>query len=340
MSLLELCNAKLDCSFSKGLVDIVRGTNSYYKLQLLEHDKHSICYMFRAWGRVGTSVGGNKLEQFKRKEDAIAEFKFLYLDKTGNEWDERKTSSKKANKFYPLEIDYGEDDKENVKSRMAEKDYVSTSKLHTRIQNIIRLIFDIESMKRQMIEFEIDLNKMPLGKISANQIKQAFSVLNELNEHVKNSANYSLFVDASNRFYTLIPHDFGMKKPPILNELTLIKEKADMLNSLMDIEIAYNILKTGSSDDKEDPIDAHYHKLHCNMEVLDHESKEFKRLVQYAANTHAATHSSYTLEIEDIIKINREGEDDRYEKYKSLHNKKLLWHGSRLTNFAGILSQG
>ena len=25
---------------------------------------------------------------------------------------------------------------------------------------------------------------------------------------------------------------------------------------------------------------------------------------------------------------------------KDLHNKKLLWHGSRLTNFVGILSQG
>ena len=25
------------------------------------------------------------------------------------------------------------------------------------------------------------------------------------------------FLDASNRFYTLIPHDFGMKKPPLLD---------------------------------------------------------------------------------------------------------------------------
>ena len=38
--------------------------------------------------------------------------------------------------------------------------------------------------------------------------------------------------------------------------------------------------------------------------------------------------------------IDRDGEMDRYKKYKDLHNRKLLWHGSRLTNFAGILSQG
>jgi len=33
------------------------------------------------------------------------------------------------------------------------------------------------------------------------------------------------FLDASNRFYTLIPHDFGMKKPPILDTADAIKVK-------------------------------------------------------------------------------------------------------------------
>ena len=30
-------------------------------------------------------------------------------------------------------------------------------------------------------------------------------------------------LDASNRFYTLIPHDFGMKAPPLLNNTDMIK---------------------------------------------------------------------------------------------------------------------
>lgn len=41
-----------------------------------------------------------------------------------------------------------------------------------------------------------------------------------------------------------------------------------------------------------------------------------------------------------VFKVNRHGENERYTKYKDLHNKKLLWHGSRLTNFVGIISQG
>ena len=31
------------------------------------------------------------------------------------------------------------------------------------------------------------------------------------------------FLDATNRFYTLVPHDFGLKKPPLLNSAELIK---------------------------------------------------------------------------------------------------------------------
>ncbi len=45
-----------------GLVDIVKGTNSYYKLQLLEKDGGKQYYIFRSWGRVATTIGGVKTE--------------------------------------------------------------------------------------------------------------------------------------------------------------------------------------------------------------------------------------------------------------------------------------
>lgn len=110
-----------------------------------------------------------------------------------------------------------------------------------------------------------------------------------------------------------------------------------MLNNLLEIEIAFNILNTDSSGDSEDPIDAHYKKLRCEMEVLDRDSDEFRHIHEYIRNTHGKTHLNFDLEVEDAFKIRREDEDS---KFKPLHNRKLLWHGSRLTNFAGILSQG
>ena len=31
------------------------------------------------------------------------------------------------------------------------------------------------------------------------------------------------FLDASNRFYTLMPHDFGMQKPPMIDNIDAVK---------------------------------------------------------------------------------------------------------------------
>ena len=73
----------------------------------------------------------------------------------------------------------------------------------------------------------------------------------------------SLIKDASNRFYTLVPHDFGMKKPTMLDNPDLIKAKTEMLNNLLDIEIAYSLLNS-SSDSAESPVDQHYKKPKIN----------------------------------------------------------------------------
>merc|ERR1719495_1699326 len=112
-----------------------------------------------------------------------------------------------------------------------------------------------------------------------------------------------------------------------------------MIESLLEIEIAYSLMQSDASSG-EDPIDQHYHKLKTEIEVVDVESEEYKMIKQYVENTHAATHNTYTLHIQQVFRIERSGEKKRYKPFKSLPNRKLLWHGSRLTNFAGILSQG
>ena len=69
---------------------------------------YSFYWVFRAWGRVGTTIGGNKLESCgASKRSAIDQFKELYAQKTGNEWEDRKSFVKHPKKFYPIDIDYG-----------------------------------------------------------------------------------------------------------------------------------------------------------------------------------------------------------------------------------------
>lgn len=102
-----------------GKTDIQSDKNSYYKLQLLESDSSNqwvlseICvnnyfaffltsdcfsyWVFRSWGRIGTTIGGNKLEDFgSSKTDALDNFYTIYEEKTGNNW----SNSKEFKKVY------------------------------------------------------------------------------------------------------------------------------------------------------------------------------------------------------------------------------------------------
>ena len=47
----------------------------------------------------------------------------------------------------------------------------------------------------------------------------------------------------------------------------------------------------------------------------------------------------YDLTILDAFSVSRHSESERFEPWLDLHNHQLLWHGSRVSNFVGILSQ-
>uniref|UniRef100_A0AA85IP63 Poly [ADP-ribose] polymerase n=1 Tax=Trichobilharzia regenti TaxID=157069 RepID=A0AA85IP63_TRIRE len=328
-----------------GMVDLVKGSNSFYKLQALQADKSQRCWVFRAWGRIGTPIGGTKTEAFPNATSARASFRDLYLEKTGNHWDERENFKKMPHKFYELELDYN-----NSSSDIKEIQSVSQipSKLHPSVQSLLRFICDIKSMEKAMAEFELDLRKMPLGKLSRNQIREAYEVLNSLSQLVSNkgnskssSLNTTQVLSESTRFYTLIPHDFGMKAPPLLDNKKLIRTKIHMLEDLLEIELAYKILSSSKSNSEKNPLDEHYEQLHTKLEPLDNNCEDYKRILDYVRETHGSTHTHYKLEVLDIFEVQRDGEEDRYAKSKSAqHNKQLLWHGSRQTNWMGILSQG
>lgn len=266
-------------------------------------------------------------------EDARDAFEKIFEERTGNFFGDR-TFVKYPGKYYKMDIDYGEDEEVRKLTENSIK-----SKLHTPVQELIKLLFDVNMMKQAMLEFDLDTEKMPLGKLSSKQIRAAMSVLNEISGLIEKKASSGQFVEASNRFYTMIPHDFGVKRPPIIDSIDMITKKTEMLETLLEMELAYGLLKE-ESDEQKNPIDSHYEQLKTDIQPLEKGSKEYELLCKYVENTHAPTHTSYTLEVEEIFKVARKGEDRRYKPFKKMHNRQLLWHGSRLTNFVGILSHG
>lgn len=139
---------------------------------------------------------------------------------------------------------------------------------------------------------------MPLGKLSQKQIHSAFEILSTLQNISKDTSDRKVLIEKTNKFYSLVPHDFGINSPPLLDNEEIITQKIDMLNSLMDIEIAYKLLQDCEESDKS--IDDCYSKLNTKIIDLDPKSDEYKTIELYVKNTHAKTHSNYTLDIENV----------------------------------------
>lgn len=321
--------------------DVVTGANAYYNLQVIEDEKAETWHVWRKWGRVGTWVGSSKLDKCATARKAVELFERVYLDKTGNRWADRDEFEKQPGKYYPVDIDYGIDDS-SLKAKAVDPNKPSQLQ-DNRIKDLLGLIFNMENMEKTMAEMEIDINKMPLGRLSEATIKRGYTVLSKIQEvlddtELEEAQRKNSLIELSNQFYTIVPHAFGLSRPTIIDHRKLVKNKIEMLNTLSEMQLAIKLLREG--EDTDDVLWANYQKLKTNIVPVAPEEKEFKLVSKYLRQTHAPSHSQYSLELLDLFKIDREGEMTRYEKWAKLHNRMLLWHGSRLTNWAGILSQG
>jgi len=351
------------------LSDITYGTNSYYRIQLLEtNTAPKQWFVWRKWGRVGSHVGGGKKDEFSNLNKAKALFKKTFYEKTGNKWNNRKNFVKKSGKYYPLDLD--QEDDELIAKAKEVSESTQGCDLAPPVQDLVRLLFDIDAMQSTLLEMEVDMKKMPLGKLSKQHILAGYSILEELQqiinarkerqmdiadddqsgkgkekeEEMKEEYEYQKgLLDNSNKFYSHIPHvSRRYSKLPLLDSDELIKEKMDMLEALLDLEIAVKLLK---QHNEGNPIQSNYEKLQTQIEVVPEDSEEFEIISKYITCTHAPTHSNFSLEIANVFKIERAGERLLFENHIEtnphlLNNRMLLWHGSRLTNFVGILSQG
>jgi len=313
--------------------NLTQNNNKFYIIQILESTKNKgTFFVWNRWGRVGVK-GQTMKKKCSSAADAIAEFDKKFYDKTV------KGDYVEVEINYDDEKDTGAADKDDDEEK-DDKDDKNDSKLPEQTKDLIKLIFDLKMMNNQMKEIGYDPSRMPLGKLSKNAIQKGYEVLKQLADAIEKKKSRDTLNQLSSQFYSQIPHDIGFKQMSnfILDTDKKVKEKLEMLASLEDIQIATKLLDQGNANSEDSLIDANYKKLKCGLNPCEKDSDEFKMVVDYIKNTHASTHSSYSLELVNLFSVDREGEADRYTK--DIHNKQLLWHGSRLTNYVGILSQG
>ena len=108
----------------------------------------------------------------------------------------------------------------------------------------------------------------------------------------------------------------------------------DLVDSLQQIEYANAITV-------DNGVDAMYKKLNMEIEPLPKSDADYKLVAKMVNNTHGKSHGHFTLELTNVFRLRKETQEKKFAAVGGkINNHMLLWHGSRLTNWCGILSQG
>ncbi|KAK4185888.1 putative poly polymerase 2 [Podospora australis] len=331
--------------------------NKFYRIQLLVQG--STYRTWTRWGRVGEFGQTQVPYDGHSLDEAMKMFEKKFKDKSGNSWANRGDNPK-PKKYAFVERNYDDDNSDDeeavaaaAKAKGKPEDWTPPKcTLDPAVEKLMTLIFDQQLFANTMTALNYDANKLPLGKLSKATITRGFQALKDLSALIDDQSlaqNYDLpYAEAvehlSNTYYSLIPHAFGRNHPPIIKDQPAVKQEITLLESLSDMKDAALIMKMDKvGDDDVHPIDRQYEGLKMEeMTPLDQKSQEYSHLADYLMNTRGATHGHH-YQIENIFRIERQGEKDRFDnsKFGKLNqNRRLLWHGSRTTNFGGILSQG
>ncbi|PWN43612.1 PARP-domain-containing protein [Ceraceosorus guamensis] len=333
-------------------VDAGKNASKAYFLQILvPDDGKGEPVVFTRWGRVG-EPGQQKTIDVSNETHAISEFKSRFKSKTSFPWEARATAPSKPGKYTWLDVDFGHDDTEGAdeQEEAAGPSRAPTasptkkafpSKLSPSVQSLARLMFNQSIIDRTLAELKYDATKQPLGRIGGTTLKRALGVLSSISDALEQPGGgaQAQLQSLSNEYLSLIPHIFPRNtRPPVINNMEMVKNELDVLATLGEMEAGAKLMKSTTAGDVN-PLDARIEGLKLNkLEVLEHDSKEFSILQDYALHTHGQTHQHLRYQVEDIFVVDRA--DDRANPLGNIGSKKLLWHGSRCSNWPGILSQG
>ena len=146
-------------------------------------------------------------------------------------------------------------------------------------------------------------------------------------------------MDLSTRFYSTIPHVIKKSQQhPVLCTLEQLKQKSSLLQSLEQIVVAATVLKNHRAS--QSLTQSHYLSLSCNITALAQDDQESVLMQKFFEST-KGDKSFNNLRVQQVFSIDRQGEAERFDvRWKGSKNRMFLWHGSRLANFVGLLSQG
>lgn len=332
-TILENSNNVYSCVLNQ--TEVATNTNKFYIMQIVKMSDTNFVHFIR-YGRTG-EIGTCSHKSFSNEYAAISAFEKQFKTKTGNNFIPNVDFVKKPGKYFMSKVTY-DDELNKVKDQIVPTKIVA-SKLCDRVQFLLSFLTNVQIMQQSLVSLNIDVKKMPLGKITCDQLDLANKVLDEIQAIIVNTnlttEQQKNLVSLSSTFFTYVPMNFGRKKPPVIGTQEIVTNYKDAIIELKNMVITVSITDNGLNN--INPLDTIYDKLKTKISPMVKSSNMWNMIEQYVKNTKGVTHY-YNLELMEVYEIDQDGKKDKFDDYtKNIGNKYLLFHGSCSVNWCSIL---
>ena len=312
-------------SVTLNYTNVKNNNNKFYKIQLLQ-DVNSKKYgvLFR-WGRVGRFGQVNYIT-YENFDEALLAFQTKLENKLEYGYIRIKTEINLNN---DNDIEKNDDDSED-------------ENLEKPLANLIKLIFDIKNFNLQMKTEGYDSDKIPLGQLSLEAVKEGYKYLKEIEKKVddKNKNRNDLY-NLSSKYYTLIPHNFGMYHMSnfVIDSNEKIQKENELLQSIKNVKMVSNLLqKKKENSEQKISLLSKLNELSYTIKIVPKTSSIYTLIEKYLSNSNTINNSPKII-LNDLFELNPKNNQSPIINFPT-KNKKLLWYGTKTTNFVSLLKNG
>lgn len=333
----------LDYDATLNQTQIGVNANKFYIIQLLTRGSGSYACWTR-WGRVGED-GQNALLTASSLEDGIKIFEKKFKDKTKNNWANRDAFVAHPDKYTLIKLVSNTPITEQHPSVNLPATKPTKSKLSQDVQDLLKLIFsEAKQQLTNTLDVKITSNGLetPLGVLSIAQVEVGEGIIEQAMAYIKGKGkkDKSKIQNISSQFYTNIPHKSGRTAPPLLDNLDIVKEKSELCELMRDmVEVAIRSA-AGKSQNAlhSNDLDSQYATLQCKVDIVKPNCREYADILKEIKESEARSHGRTSVKVKRVFRLRREEEHERYQP--EIGNEKYLYHGSRMSNWVGLLSRG
>jgi poly [ADP-ribose] polymerase 2/3/4 len=341
------------------VTDIKTNHNKYYAVELhvAQVNGKQQFRIFTHYGRTddlesNPNAGQKECRFFDTLADADANYQSIYKEKTAAKkgYKEVSLASSKIGSQKARGTSSGQLDAKTLEKLQKDKEKPDAppaptpraSQLSPAVQTLVRYLYD-EATKAltTTVAAKITANgiETPLGILAVGQIEKGENILADLYglfQQPQTKQRDDDMVRLTGDFYTTIPHRIGRTRAAVstavINTLELLYEKQETLQLMKDM---LQINGEAGSVLFDAQVDQEYDALKCTIAAVMPNTPKFFELEDHVIKSQV---KSKSIKVKNIFTLKREGEWDQFTN--DIGNQRLMFHGSRMQNWVGILSRG